>query len=271
MSNDDFYLYQIIQRYQPKNLNNFSYEILALKSMLIKWANTCFIDIFDSGSRAKNTAIALASDVDYVISLTNDCNRNQGGLNTTYHSLFNACTSHYQYSNVRKQNVSVRISLRNGLFPFNQLEVDVTPARKHTGNTNYHSIWVSKENTWKQTNIHKHINDVSFSGRTDEIKLIKIWRELNKLEFPSIYLEYLLINQLLHYKPKGSNYLAYNFHHILHELALTQNNPLLGLKIIDPANSTNILSDLISVEEKKKIIYAAMSSRSKSHITQIIY
>src|SRR5690606_29875028 len=134
---------------------------------------------------------------------------------------------------VRKQNVSFRIKIGS-------LEVDITPARKQAGSTNDHWLYVSKQNTWKQTNIQKHINDISVSGRQNEIKLLKIWRELNGLEFPSIYLEYLAIS-CLYGKSKEASSLSENFRFLLKELSKDINNPLNG-RIVDPANSNNILS-----------------------------
>lgn len=77
---------------------------------------------------------------------------------------------------------------------------------------------MSKKDTRRQTNIQKHINDISNSGRTNEIKLLKIWRELNKLEFPSIYMEYLVI-EILSGKSRDSGSLADNFMYVLSELA----------------------------------------------------
>ena len=77
---------------------------------------------------------------------------------------------------------------------------------------------MSKKDTRKQTNIQKHINDISNSGRTNEIKLLKIWRELNRLEFPSIYMEYLVI-KILSGKSKSEDALENNFRYLLSELA----------------------------------------------------
>lgn len=269
MNSDDIYLIGILNKYNPRDLSIFTHEINNLKSILTSWANTCYISIFDSGSRAKGTAISIASDVDYVISLTNDCNRDSGGLSTIYQSLYDRLKQSYPES--RKQNVSVRIHLNQGFLQNHQLEIDITPARKHTGNTNDHSIWISKRGTWQQTNIHKHINDVINSGREDEIKLLKIWRELNQLDFPSIYLEYLVINHLLKYKPKGVNFLASNFKHLISELANTDTYPLWNLTVIDPANSNNILSDLLTIDEKHKIIEAAINSKYKLSLSSIVY
>lgn len=303
MRNSNMYLNNIIQKYAPKSLNDYTGEINSLKATLKSWANACFIEIIGSGSIAKGTAISIASDVDFLVSLKSNCNENTGGLKSIYESLYTSLNR--SYSDVRKQNVSVRITLsesdmnsacsaksllynkfadmnsahsaksllHNRLTGmnsacsakslsynlYNRLEVDITPARKQSGNTNNHSLWVSKLSTWKQTNIQRHINDVSQSDRTNEIKLLKIWRELNKLDFPSIYLEYLLINNILKYKPSGLDNLASNFWHILLELAKDNENPLLST-IIDPANTNNVLSDLLTIDEKNKIYIAAKNS-----------
>lgn len=255
------YLSQILQKYQARELTHYSNSISQLKDVLRAWASSCFVEIVNSGSRAKGTAISLASDVDYLVSLTSNCNENSGGLKSIYDSLHSTLSSKYQ--NTRKQNVSVRINLSG-------LEVDVTPARKQSGNTNDHSLYVSKSDTWKQTNIQKHITDISQSGRTNEIKLLKIWRELNKLDFPSIYLEYLVINSILLNKSKDINSLAGNVWCVLIELAKDAGNPLFA-RIVDPANSSNILSDLLSQTEKNKIINAAKITSRCSNWNQIVW
>ena len=77
MSNEIvMYLQQILQKYQARDLTNYSVPISQLKATLQAWASSCFIEIVNSGSRAKGTAISLASDVDYLVSLTSNCNEN---------------------------------------------------------------------------------------------------------------------------------------------------------------------------------------------------
>lgn len=259
-NNINMYLLQILNKYQAKDLTSYLFQIALLKNTLQTWAGSCFVEIKDSGSRAKNTAISLASDVDYLISLTSNCNENNGGLKAIYDSLFDTLNKKYQ--NVRKQNVSVRINL-------NGLEVDITPGRKQPGSTNYHSLYVSKTNTWKQTNIQRHIIDISQSSRINEIKLIKIWRELNGLDFPSIYLEYLMTNIILLNRSTNINNLSDNVSHTLIELAKDSGNPL-NSRIVDPANSANILSDLLNQTEKSKIINAAKIA-IQSNWSQVFY
>lgn len=253
------YLQQILGKYSAVNLTRYELVITQLWQNLIAWAGNCYIKIIPSGSRAKGTAISLASDVDYLISLTNNCNANNDGLRGIYNSLFN--TINQKYQNVRKQNVSVRINLDG-------LEVDITPARIHIGNTNDHSLYMSKQDTWKQTNIQRHITDVSQSNRLNEIKLLKIWRELNNLDFPSIYLEYLLIDSILSNKQSGLVNLENNFYHVLQELAKDSSNPL-DESVTDPANSSNVLSDLLDDVEKEKIISQAKSDSVKQEWNEI--
>lgn len=261
MSNEiNMYLLQILQKYQARDLARYSDVISQLKNTLKTWAGSCFVEIINSGSRAKGTAISLASDVDYLVSLTSRCNENNGGLKGIYESLYSKLKSNYQ--NVRKQNVSIRINLSG-------LEVDVTPARKQSGNTNNHNLYVSKSDTWKQTNIQKHIIDISQSGRTNEIKLLKIWRELNKLDFSSIYLEYLIVNNILLNKSKDINNLSDNISYALMELAKDSGNPLYS-RVVDSANTTNILSDLLNQTEKTKIINVAKIA-IQSNWNQVFY
>src|SRR5690606_38767256 len=231
----NMYLQTILSKYAARSLDSHTLSILLLKADLKQWASTCFLATLNSGSRAKGTAISMASDVDYLVSLSSDCNATTGGLKSIYDSLHNHLKS--KYNPLRKQNVSFRINLGG-------LEIDITPARKHSGNTNDHWLYVSKIDTWKQTNIQKHIIDISGCGRLNEIKLLKIWRELNGLDFPSIYLEYLTISALSG-KSLDATKLADNFIFLLRELAKDTSNPL-NRRIVDPANSNNILSDLLT-------------------------
>lgn len=253
----EMYLAQILQKYAARSLINYSQQITQLKSTLQTWASGCYVNILDSGSRAKGTAISLASDVDYLVSLTSGCNENNGGLKSIFDSLYDKLNGSYQ--NVRKQNVSVRINL-------NGLQVDITPARKQNGLTNDHWVYLSKSGSRQQTNIQKHITDISQSGRTNEIKIIKIWREQNQLDFPSIYLEYLIIKNILQYK--GTDFAA-NAFYIFQELAKDTGNPLFA-RVVDPANSNNILSDLLTATEKNKIIAQAKIAARQQYWENIV-
>lgn len=121
-----------------------------------------------------------------------------------------------------------------------------------------------------QTNVHLHNRQISESGRISEIKLLKIWRERNQLEFPSIYLEYLLKDKILRDKNKSDTALAANFNYTLKQLARENGNPLY-CPVVDPSNSSNIFSDLISLQEKQKIIQQAKRSIDMRYWEHIVY
>lgn len=255
---DNEYLYSILRKYQPNSFEIYSSELSLLYERIQHWASECLFDILISWSCAKRTAIRLSSDIDFLVSLIHNCNENNWWLKAIYLSLFNTLKEFYK--DIRKQNVSIRVNTGN-------LEVDITPARKHLWNTNDHSIYLSKKDTRRQTNIQKHINDISNSGRTNEIKLLKIWRELNKLEFPSIYMEYLVI-EILSGKSRDSGSLADNFMYVLSELAKDIWNPL-NYRIIDPANTSNVLSDLMDDQEKNVIKAQARRDYNKIYLSSI--
>jgi len=254
------YLLQIIQKYQARNItSNVETE---LKNYIYNWCQKCDPEIFISGSRSKQTAISLASDYDYFVSLSSDCNVNQKGIEAISAALHEHLKKKYPY-NIRRQNVSTRIEVSG-------LNIDITAGIKISGYQNYHWLYRSKDDSKKQTNAKMHIDDISQSGRTNEIKLLKIWRELNKLDFPSIYLEYLVINNILLNKSKEVTNLGDNVWYALNELVKDYDNPL-SARIVDSANSNNILSDLLNQAEKNKIVNAAKTASRQSNWNQIIW
>lgn len=263
------YLESVITKYAPHSEIYYQTALNNLKSILNDWAKNVSPEIIISGSTAKGSAISLCSDIDYLLSIASGANiEGDTSLEKIYNSLYNRLKSEYP-DNIRKQNVSIRIELKSSLTN-DLLEVDITPARRLDDRTNDHIIYIRKPEDWKwrKTNIQQHINDIKDSGRTKEIKLLKIWRENNKLDFPSVYLEY-LAKDVLYYRSKSSDELANNFYHILTKLASDTSNPMFDI-IKDPANSGNILSDLLTDAEKNKIIKTAKVSITKQYWKDIV-
>ncbi len=254
------YLNDIIIKYTPKHSSLHNFSILAqLKNLLKPWAAPYYINLVSTGSTAKKTAVSLSSDLDYFVELPYSCTET---LKNIYNNLYEQLS--YRYNDVRKQNVSIRIKINN-------LKIDITPGKKQLGNTNYYNIYKSKSDSWAQTNVTMHNQQISNSGRTSEIKLLKIWRELHNLEFPSIYLEYLLKDKILLDKSKTPSYLVDNFHYALKELAKEGNDNPLYSRIIDPSNSANVFSELINYQEKNEIIRQAKESINKLYWKDIVY
>lgn len=251
----DEYLKQILQKYSISTSKSLQYNQIAvsIKPHIDEWANGNLLGWYWSGSYSKGTAINISTDIDLFISMDHNT---PGTLKEMYDFLFNKFNN-LNY-NPRKQNVSIGMMV-------NGIAVDLIPGRKLSGNTNDHNLWKNKQQTSIKTNIQQHINLVKDSGRIDEIKIIKIWRNLNKLEFPSIYLELAVIEAL---KGKTIGDLANNVWYVLKYLSSTE---FRDKSFVDPANSNNIISDDISLSEKLVLNTRALNSRTKSKWEEIVW
>lgn len=250
----DEYVFQVLQKYQDSRNEILQVETLAtgIAKDLSIWANDCLSDISYSGAFAKGTTVKGSSDIDLFISLKSSTSNS---LKEIYDSLFEFASN--KGWNPRPQNVSVRIIQ-------GEYKIDLVPAKKQGNLHNWHSLFKSKTQTWTQTNVSAHINTVINSNRLNEIKAIKIWRNLNNLNFPSFYLELTVINAL--YGKRGIN-LAGNVLCALEYIGKYFANS----RVIDPANTNNVISNDFSFEEKSYIAQAAETSVTQSDWGNIIW
>ena len=214
---------------------------------LREWAGRYLLDIALSGSYAKGTATSLGTDVDVFISLSDVAGRS---VKDIYWSLFRFLAD--RGLGPQAQNVSVRVAS-------NGVQVDVVPGRVQSRDgSGDHTLYRRKKDSWVQTNVGEHVRLVAGSGRTREIRALKIWRERNRLDFPSFYLELTVMESLRSHvsrtgrrgAPAG---LAGNVRRALEYLA----NHFLRARVVDPANSNNVISDDLGREEKRVIAVAA--------------
>ena len=251
MMTSDQYLNQIITKYLI-NAEGAKALVNAIYPTIQRWANEFLIEAIYSGSMAKGTAISLASDADVFISLSSNT---QEPLAEIYTTLFNAFSqAGYQ---VRKQNVSIAVS--SGGY-----KIDLVPGKRQSQYGYEHSLYKYKAKTWTKTNVKTHVTHVKKSNRINEIKLTKIWRELNKLDFPSFYLELAVIDCL-----SGRSYsdISGNFWEVLGFLAAD----FVNRRYLDPANTNNVISDDLSISERRLIQSAAQIARTKKLWSQIVW
>jgi len=215
-----------------------------LLPVLQRWGGKYIRSVEPSGSFAKGTAVRSGTDIDLFVSLRADTPET---LEQIYNSLLSTLSS--AGFQPRRQDVSV------GLRISGAWDVDVVPAR-HQGNAgNDHSLYTSRRGSWMQTNVAQHISVVRQSSRLDEIKLIKIWRNARRLDFPSFFLELSVIRAL---SGNRSNNLSANVVAALEFLR----DQIATVRIVDPANSNNAVSDAATVAEKRAIAAAAKAALS---------
>lgn len=213
---------------------------------LQSWAGQQLGALRYSGSYAKETGVHGTSDVDVFISLKSDT---PGTLKDIYENLVSIAQTNGW--SPRRQNVSVGVTV-------NGTRGDLVPGRVQSGQQNYHSLYLRKRDSWTQTNVALHVDTVHGSGRLKEIRALKIWRMLNGLDFPSLYLELFSIDALA---GRSRSALAEN---VLHALR-TIGSSLSSTRVVDPSNTNNILSDDLNHAEKLRIAtQAAQSARESS-------
>lgn len=237
---DDLYLRQVLQRYA---IDQGLYSPVravqtALWPVLKQWGGRFILDVKPSGSFAKGTAVHGGTDIDIFVSLTSTLT---DSLKSIYATLHNALAQ-AGYS-PRPQNVSLGIV--SGGY-----KVDVTPGRRQDQHGRYHSLHSHRTGSWMQTNIDEHVQVVGGSGRTDEIRLMKIWRNRFGLDWPSFYLELFVID-VLH--GERTNDLPSNIVTVLTAVRDT----LSTRRLIDPANTNNVLSDTLTAAGKNLVVRQA--------------
>jgi hypothetical protein len=253
--NANIYLLSIIKKYsilEEERSRILSSVKASLYREIRKWNNQYIIGIIPSGSFSKGTVIKGSDvDIDLMISLKN---QTPFTLKEAYESLYEyLCHSYYP----RKQNVSIRII-------FNGIKVDLVTAQIQPTGSYPHSIYVSKLDTWTKTNIHKHIYIIKNSPHKQIIILLKIWCHLHKLDFPSFLLELTVLEAL---KRKPIFGIEKKFLTVLKYII----EEFFCVKIYDPANTNNIVSDIISNNQKLQIIQMARLSYESDCWEKIVW
>ncbi len=251
---EDQYVESILTKYAVSRGANSPSERFgsAVADQIRNWSGQYLKQLFYSGSYAKETGVLGSSDVDLFISL-------EANTPFTLKDIYNDLHTFAVQSgwSPRKQNVSIGVTVGG-------MQGDLVPAKLQSDNTDFHSLYFRRRDTWMQTNIARHVNVVRGSGRTREIRAIKIWRHLHGLDFPSLYLELFAIDAL---SGHPSSTLARNVIHVLKTIG----SSLATTRIEDPSNSANILSDDLTSEEKKHIARTAQQSSTESSWARIIW
>jgi hypothetical protein len=232
MPSDD-YIRSILKKYEVRTGPGSPAHAAGqqLYPLIQQWAGQHLVNVTFSGSFAKGTAVSCATDVDLFVSLSSST---PATLEEIHDSLLKAFSGNG--FSPRPQNVSIGLSL-------NGLSVDIVPGKKQSSHTSDHSLYRSKARTWTKTNVDTHISTIQGCGRIDEIRATKIWRSLRSLEFPSFYLE-LTVIEALHGRPRGQ--LADNVAVALRYIA----DDLTSARVVDPANSNNVISEDLTYDEK---------------------
>jgi hypothetical protein len=221
-----------------------------LAPVIRNWAGNQLVSVNPSGSFAKGTANASGTDIDLFISLAADTTN---PLKEIYGTLARRLED-ASYT-VRRQNVSLNIRVGT-------IDVDLVPAKRQDNTSEDHSLYRRKADTWTKTNVIKHISYVRAGGRIAETRILKLWRDQHRLDFPSFYLEMVTILSL----SGRCSGLSDNVWTVFQYLRDSFTNA----RFVDPANTNNIISDDLSANEKSAIKTVATRTLAASDWSQIV-
>jgi hypothetical protein len=205
----------------------------ALMPAIDRWGNGNAISVSPSGSFAKGTANSSGTDLDLFISIPPSV---RNTVEEAYRLLASQLRAHGFAPKL--QNVSIGVTV-GGLW------IDLVPGRLQNPFCADHTIFHRRSNSLRKTNVAKHVMHVRSSGRQNEIRILKLWRDQNGFEFPSFYLELATIRAL---EGSGSD-LAANVSQCLEYLS----TKFITARFEDPANTANIVSNDLTNAEKLRI------------------
>lgn len=205
------------------------------------------------GSRGKKTMIKESYDLDLVIYFP-------ATTKFSINEIYEYVTRYMGSSNydVYPKNVSIRVLKRSNYH------IDLVPGKRIIGSESEAFLWKAKKNQRLKTSITTHIDTIKNFGRRDVIKLLKLWKVRNNIEFPSFILEQIIIrglNDCLDLPLDEA---------IIHSLNYIAKN-IETIRLVDPANSNNILTeeDVISTYSKSLISKATQQSLSANDLSKL--
>ena len=159
-------------------------------------------------------------------------------IKNIFWSLFEYLSDHDQRPESRRLSIQVQAL---------KMKVDLIPSYRDRGGS---VLFNKKTGEEIHTDLNQHVHLVGSSGRQQEICALKIWRERNKLELPSLYLELTVLKAL---ESEAYGQLSHNVLTALRYIGSRFEKAV----VRDPANEDNLVSNDLSAKEKKAIAKAA--------------
>lgn len=139
----------------------------------------------------------------------------------------------------------------------NGYHIDVVPGRfiEGTKDVFIHVAYGDKERM--QTNLKVHIDHITKSGCVPVIRLTKLWAHRNNVGIKTFILELFVVRTLSDVTNKGN--LKTSFRKVLQALK----DEFGTVQLVDPANSNNIVSQLINPSEQVLVVHTAAEALNR--------
>ena len=215
------------------------------------WGSRDLMDVTIGGGYEKSMGNRSGISADYVVWIHAQSQRR---IPEIYESMFAA----FQRLDLAPIRRDVTLALNLG-----DLVVDLLPAKRLSLISDIHEIYSTRRAAAITTNLHQHVLDSHDAGWHEEMRILKLWRDQNGLDFPSYYLE-LATRAALRRRLSGA--LADN---VWAALGFFE-RLLVPRAMLDPANAANIVSDELTAPQKRTIALAAAAARSGRPWSEIV-
>jgi len=251
MANTEQYVASMVEKYRVQvdtgsPAHRAADEILPLVK---SWGKQYLLGVTLSGAYGKNTAVSLGSHVDLLIALSPVPGMEMKNI------FWNLC-EYLTDQNLRPHAREVSVQVEHKKF-----RIDLIPAcREHQQVL----LFNKKSGTHVATDVAQHVHLVANSGRQQEICALKIWRERNRLYFPSFYLELAVLRAL---ESESFGHLTENISAVMRFLSGRFEKTV----IRDPANADNVVSSELSGEERGAIAEAARRALYEENWKKVVW
>ncbi len=206
-----------------------------------------------AGSYAKKTMLRESFDLDLVVYFPPT---DQFTVKAFYEGVESRLmTNKYK---TQRHNVAIRLLYEGGFH------IDVVPGRAVDNSFMYANLYSPEKDSTKRTSIKLHIDAVRSGGNQDVIKLTKLWRLRHQVNLGSFAIELVVAKSLT---GKRIEPLADRFWEVLGFLR----DDIGSTRLVDPANSNNIVSDDISSSDKLAIASFARLSRLERSWEKVVW
>jgi hypothetical protein len=209
--------------------------------------------VYYAGSYGKNTMLDVYHDLDIVVYYPPSTSATLNGI---YWEVHNALTGGGYIA--QQKDVAIRLPYRGG---FN---VDVVPGRALDNTYRYANLYRSEVDSRLQTSIKVHIETVQESGLRGTMRLMKLWNVRHNLGLRSFFVE-LLVDRVL----KDTSLDGYDdklktmFRYIASNIQT--------VRIVDPANTNNVISDLIPSIKKRRVADQARAALAAPYWKDVVW
>jgi hypothetical protein len=205
------------------------------------------VRVYFGGSFAKRTAVAAGFDLDVVVYFGAGCGL---GVRSIYEDVEKRLMRRHV---VVRHGVALRLQYTPGWH------VDVVPGRALSESYEYADLWHSERSASRQTSLKRHI-ELARSGDREVVRLLKIWRVRHRVPVGSFVLE------LAAARVAGDGELEERFRRALEVLARFEE-----LRLVDPANSANVVTDDIEWGRKREIADLAARSLGEGSWDRVVW